>query len=127
LYKRAKGVDVHHDPSNSGPRLRVALEQLGMHLAQLRHIPQHLACVQERLTKEINYWDWRAQELRNKEKAGHPSPRINSQRAQQRADELSERLNRRKEELELERQTSAVPPVIIGRALVVPIGLLLGK
>jgi superfamily II DNA or RNA helicase len=101
------------------------------HLARVRErrealIDKTLAAVQERLTKEINYWDWRAQELRNKEKAGHHSPRINSQRAQQRADELSERLNRRKEELEQERQISAAPPVIIGRALVVPIGLLLG-
>jgi len=50
-------------------------------------IDKTLTAVQERLTKEINYWDWRAQELRAKEKAGHPSPRINSQRAQQRADE----------------------------------------
>jgi hypothetical protein len=40
---------------------------------------------------------------------------------------LAARLERRTEELNLERQISATPPVIIGRAIVVPIGLLLGE
>src|SRR5690606_39751583 len=69
-------------------------------------------------------WDFRAHQLRLEEKAGKPNARMNSQRAQQRADELAARLQRRMEELELERQISASPPVIVGGALIVPAGLL---
>ena len=90
-------------------------------------IDKTLAAVQERLTKEINYWDARAAQLRSQEKAGRPNARLNSQLAQQRADELAARLDRRKKELEQERQIVASPPVIIGGALIVPIGLLLGE
>ncbi|MBN1429673.1 MAG: DUF3883 domain-containing protein, partial [Anaerolineae bacterium] len=41
--------------------------------------------------------------------------------------ELAARLARRKEELAQERQIAASPPVVIGGALVVPAGLLLGE
>jgi superfamily II DNA or RNA helicase len=85
------------------------------------------AAVQERLTKEINHWDKRANQLRDQEKAGKTNARLNSQRAQQRANELQERLKRRKEELNRERQISATPPVVVSGALVIPIGLLLGE
>ncbi len=99
------------------------------HLARVRErreelINKTMAAVKERLTKEINYWDFRAHQLRLEEKAGKPNARMNSQRAQQRADELAARLQRRMEELELERQISASPPVIVGGALIVPAGLL---
>jgi hypothetical protein len=80
--------------------------------------------VQERLTKEINYWDRRAAELRRQEQAGQPHRSLNAKLAQQRADELAARLARRQKELALERQISAAPPVVIGGALVVPAGLL---
>ena len=53
--------------------------------------------------------------------------RLNAALAQQRADELAARLERRGQELALERQISATPPVVIGGALVVPVGLLLGE
>ncbi len=84
------------------------------------------AAVQERLTKEINYWDRRAAELRSQEQAGRVNARLNSARAQERADRLAERLNLRKEQLAQERQISAAPPIVIGGALIIPIGLLLG-
>lgn len=87
-------------------------------------IDKTLRAVQERLTKEINYWDKRAAELRRAEQAGKPNAKLNSAKAQQRADELHERLERRKQELALERQISAMPPVIVGGALIVPAGLL---
>jgi len=83
--------------------------------------------VRERLTKEINYWDFRANELRAQEQAGRPNAKINSARARQRADELEARLQRRMEELEQERQIAASPPVIVGGALIVPAGLLWGE
>lgn len=84
------------------------------------------AAVQERLTKEINYWDSRAVELRAQEQAGKVNARLNSQRAQERADRLAERLKQRKAQLAQERQISAAPPIVIGGALIIPIGLLLG-
>ena len=84
------------------------------------------AAVQERLTKEINYWDRRANELRLQEQAGRVNARLNSQRARERADNLAERLKQRREQLAQEREISAAPPVVVGGALIVPIGLLLG-
>lgn len=82
------------------------------------------AAVQERLTKEINHWDLRAAELRVQEQAGKINARLNSQRAQERADRLAERLKQRKEQLAQERQISAAPPIVVGGALIIPIGLL---
>jgi len=84
------------------------------------------AAVQARLTKEINYWDLRATELRAQEQAGKVNARLNSQRARERADRLAERLKQRKEQLAQERQISAAPPIVVGGALVIPLGLLLG-
>jgi len=83
-----------------------------------------LAAVKERLTQEISYWDYRAEELREQEQAGRVNARINSARAQARADELEHRLAKRLEELEQERQLSAQPPNVIGGALILPGGLL---
>jgi superfamily II DNA or RNA helicase len=99
------------------------------HLAQVRErrekrIDKTLAAVQERLIREINYWDGRAAELRRQEKEGRPNARLNSQLAQRRADELADRLAQRKQELLQERQLSAAPPVVIGGVLVIPAGLL---
>ncbi|MGQ9815950.1 MAG: helicase-related protein, partial [Candidatus Roseilinea sp.] len=99
------------------------------HLARVRQRREELidktrAAVQERLTKEIHYWDRRANELRAQERAGRPNARMNSERARQRADELQARLQRRMAELEQERQISAAPPVLVGKALIVPAGLL---
>jgi hypothetical protein len=82
-----------------------------------------LAAVKERLTKEINYWDHRAIDLREKELAGK-TPRLNSAMARRRADELTDRLQNRLAELEQERKISALPPVVIGGVLVVPAGAL---
>ncbi|MBU1746752.1 MAG: DUF3883 domain-containing protein [Chloroflexi bacterium] len=102
------------------------------HLAQVRERREELidktqAAVHERLTKEINHWDKRAGELRQQEKTGKVNVKLNAAKAQQRADELAARLERRTEELAQERQISATPPVVIGGAVVIPIGLLLGE
>jgi hypothetical protein len=66
------------------------------------------AVVRDRLTKEINYWDLRAEELKVQELAGK-TPRLSSSRARQRADDLRARLEKRLAELEQERQLSAMP------------------
>jgi superfamily II DNA or RNA helicase len=102
------------------------------HLEQVRQrreelVDKTLAAVHERLTKEINHWDRRAAELHQQEKDGKVNVKLNAALAQRRADELAARLERRTEELQLERQISATPPVVIGGAIVIPVGLLLGE
>ncbi|MCL6436485.1 MAG: DUF3883 domain-containing protein [Leptolyngbyaceae cyanobacterium HOT.MB2.61] len=99
------------------------------HLQEVRErkeelIEKTVRAVKDRLTKEINYWDQRAADLRLQEQAGKPNAKLNSTKAQQRADELAARLQKRLSELEQERKLSPMPPVVIGGALVVPIGLL---
>jgi hypothetical protein len=119
--------------------LREQIETRATTYAIVHLVPQHLqevrqqrealnlktaAAVKDRLTKEINYWDRQAEKLRQQEAAGRPNARLNSAKARQRADELESRLQRRLTELELERQLSPLPPLIVGGALVVPLGLL---
>jgi len=99
------------------------------HLAEVKARREELtlktmAAVKDRLTKEMTYWDHRATQLQLQEQAGK-TPSLNSAKARQRADELQARLARRMEELEQERHISALPPVIIGGALIIPAGLLL--
>ncbi len=79
--------------------------------------------VQARLKREINHWDHRAEVLKDQQRAGK-QPRMNPQRAQARAEELAQRLERRLAELARERDIAALPPVVLAGALVVPIGLL---
>jgi hypothetical protein len=86
-------------------------------------VDRTLRAVRDRLTKEISYWDARAEDLRVKEAAGRAT-NMNWQKARQRADELEERLQRRTRELVEERRVTPLPPVIIGGALVVPAGML---
>jgi hypothetical protein len=107
-----------------------AAEQLvPQHLDEVRTRKEELvsktkAAVQDRLTKEIIYWDHRANELQAQEAVGRPLAKMNSALARQRADDLEARLRQRMEELEQERHLSPLPPVIVGGALVVPQALL---
>jgi len=82
------------------------------------------AAVKERLTKEITYWDHRAEELKLQEQAGKPNAKLNSGEARKRADLLQGRLQKRLEDLRLEGQISPLPPIVLGGMLVVPIGLI---
>ena len=82
------------------------------------------AAVKERLTKEISYWDHRAEQLKLQEQAGRPNARLNSGEARKRADALQARLEKRMEEITRERQISPLPPVVLGGLLVVPAGLI---
>ena len=79
--------------------------------------------VTARLKKEIVYWDNRAQALRDRERAGKTGDRLNASQADARANELSERLERRLAELERERHITPMPPLVTGGALIVPAGL----
>ena len=99
------------------------------HLADVREaklalITKTEAAVKDRLTKEITYWDHRAEELKIQEKAGKPNAKLNSGEARKRADALQARLEKRLEDLKRESQISPLPPVVLGGVLVVPIGLL---
>ncbi|MCK9286310.1 MAG: SNF2-related protein [Sphaerochaetaceae bacterium] len=80
--------------------------------------------VKERLTAEIQYWDFRAADLKMKETAGKANAKLNSQMASRRAEELAARMQKRLAELETEKLISAMPPVIVGGAIIIPRGLL---
>jgi superfamily II DNA or RNA helicase len=86
-------------------------------------VQKAMVAVKARLTKEIGYWDHRATTLLGQMQAGK-QPRMNPDRAQARADDLSARLKRRMADLEREQQLQASPPTVVGGALVVPRGLL---
>jgi SNF2 family DNA or RNA helicase len=115
-----------------------ALEQKAQGHAIAHVVPEHIAevrgrrltwiektraAVKDRLTKEIAYWDHRAEQLKLQEQAGKPGARLNSQEARRRADDLQARLQRRLAELDREAQISALPPVVLGGLVVVPLGL----
>ena len=99
------------------------------HLGEIRQAKQPLiaktrAAVQERLTKEIAYWDRRAEDLAAQEQAGRVNARLNSTQARRRADLLQERREKRLAELDLEDRISPLPPTVLGATLVIPRGLI---
>ncbi len=79
--------------------------------------------VHSRLTKEINYWDRRAQDLKEKERAGKRTL-LPAQVAQERADTLADRLQTRLAALQDERHIMPAPPNVTGGSLIIPGGLL---
>ena len=101
------------------------LERVRSHREEL--IDKTKNAVHERLTKEINYWDGQANKYREAAKQGKANARLNMERAEQRAAEMASRRENRLRDLELERQISATPPVVMGGAIIVPIGLLFGE
>ena len=122
----------------AAPWLGSALEESVLRFAVENIVPGHLEEVRDlrlalidrtakqvtqRLQQEIYYWDRRAEELKAQERAGK-QPRMNSAHARKRADELAERKDRRLADLAKERAIAPLPPVIVGGALVIPVGLL---
>jgi len=122
------------------PWLTGDLEEMARTYAVAQLVPRHLKevrqrreaqisktkeAVNERLTKEISYWDNRAAQLKEQELTGKVNAKLNSQKARQRAEELYARLERRLQELEQERHLSPLPPVVVGGVLVIPQGLLM--
>jgi hypothetical protein len=79
--------------------------------------------VEARLIQEINFWDARAEELALQEAAGR-NQRLNAENARGIATTLVERLNRRRTELERERQITASLPQLVAAAFVAPSGML---
>ena len=120
------------------PWISTNLEGLALHHASQHLVPEHyqevkarrerqadkvLAAVNERLVKEINYWSDRYIKLSDDVSAGK-QPRMQPEMARRRVDELTERLNQRKRELEAMKAVVSSTPVVIGGALVIPQGLL---
>lgn len=114
------------------------LEQKAQAYAVAHVVPEHLrevrdarlaliakteAAVKDRLTKEISFWDSRAEQLKLDEEAGKTGARLNSGEARRRADTLQLRLQKRLAELKRDAQISPRPPVVLGGLLVVPAGL----
>ena len=113
---------------------------------RLAWIGKTRAAVKERLTKEIAWWDHRANQLEQtdlvgrrlrtfgplragrprsqEERAGKAGARLNSGEARRRADDLQERLERRMAQLDREARISALPPAVVGGLVVVPMGLI---
>lgn len=121
------------------PWLTQGVEELAKHYAISQIIPTHFAevkehktklldkiakAVKDRMTAEIQYWDFRAIDLRQKEAAGKSNQRLTSANAARRAEELEARMQKRLAEINTERMISAMPPVIVGGSLVIPKGLL---
>ena len=121
------------------PWLTQGVEELAKHYAISQIIPSHFAevkehktklldkiakAVKDRMTAEIQYWDFRAIDLRQKEAAGKSNQRLTSANAARRAEELEARMQKRLAEIDTERMISAMPPVIVGGSLVIPKGLL---
>ena len=79
--------------------------------------------VDARLKKEINYWDARAFELKEQQRAGKKT-RLNWENAERRATDLAERRKRRMALLEQEKFISSLPPRVRGGMIVIPRGLL---
>jgi len=124
---------------NSQQWLQTNVEDIAIGFAISQIIPAHVAevrkrktklldkttkAVKDRLTAEIQHWDFQSGELKMKESAGKTNAKLNSQLAARRAEELEARMQKRLAELEMEKLISAMPPVIVGGALVIPRGLL---
>lgn len=125
--------DIHNAAWISADLEGLALNHASQHL-----VPEHyqevkerrerqankvLAAVNERLVKEINYWSDRYIKLSDDVSTGK-QPRMQPEMARRRVDDLTERLNQRKRELEASKNVVSSTPVVIGGALVIPQGLL---
>jgi superfamily II DNA or RNA helicase len=122
----------------AAPWLATGTEERALGYAIAKLVPTHLAEVKkrrlgeidkverevrDRLNREIHYWDGRAARLREEERAGREQ-RINAVNAEATVQRLLDRLHTRQQELDRERQITALPPVLKGAALVIPAGLL---
>lgn len=124
---------------NNQKWLQIDIEERALNFAISQIIPAHVSevrsrkikqidkiakAVRNRLTSEIQYWDFRAADLKEKESSGKVNAKQNSQQAARRAENLEARMQKRLIELEAEKLISATPPNIVGGAVVIPIALL---
>ncbi len=127
ILRRAECAWIQRDLESRAEAYAVA-HLVPEHLGQVRDdrlalIRKTKSAVKDRLTKEISYWDHRAEQLKLDESAGKKGARLNSGEARRRADALQIRLQTRMDSLERGSQVSARPPVVLSGLLVVPRGL----
>jgi hypothetical protein len=123
-------------PLLDDPWFDTDLEAVGQQIAIEEAVPAHLAKVRlhtesrldtteqqvkDRLRREIDHWDFRAADLRERMEAGQ-TPKMNVDQAQRRAEGLSLRLENRLGEIARQRSLRALPPLVVGGALVIPAG-----
>lgn len=90
---------------------------------RIAHVEKTLAAVHERLTREIAYWSDRWMKLREDQEAGK-DVRLNLDNIQRSINDLNGRLENRKKELQSMKHVTNGTPVVLGGALIVPVGLL---
>ncbi len=120
------------------PWIRVDQEQRALALAASILVPAHfkevadrrvayvdktLAAVHDRLSKEINFWTDRWMKLKEDQEAGKDT-RLNLENARRTINDLENRLENRKKELQSMRHVTSATPVVVGGALVIPAGLM---
>ena len=128
LLERPECAWIDGDLEQKAPAYAVA-HVVPEHLREVRDarlalIAKTEAAVKDRLTKEISFWDSRAEQLKLDEEAGKTGARLNSGEARRRADTLQLRLQKRLAELKRDARISPRPPVVLGGLLVVPRGLI---
>jgi len=89
-------------------------------LRRIEFVEKTMRAVKERLTKEIIYWDRRANELKQKELSGAVRGGLSSGTARKNADELESRMKKRMDDLEKQKHLINKQPFIMGGALVIP-------
>jgi len=90
---------------------------------RIAHVDKTLAAVNERLLKEISFWQDRWLKLKEDQDAGK-DVRLNLENARRTISDLEGRLENRKRELQAMRHVVNGTPVVLGGALVIPAGLL---
>lgn len=89
---------------------------------RVKHVDKTLAAVHERLSKEIAFWSDRWLKLKEDLAAGK-DVRLNLENARRNVTDLEGRLENRKKELQSMRHVVNGTPIVLGGALVVPVGL----
>jgi len=89
---------------------------------RIAHVDKTLQAVNERLTKEIDFWTDRWMKLDEDKKAGK-DVRLNLDNARRTIDDLQSRLENRKKSLQSMRHVTSGTPIVLSGALVLPAGL----
>jgi superfamily II DNA or RNA helicase len=88
-----------------------------------RQIDKNLNAIHERLVKEINHWSDRYEKLKADIAAGK-DVRLTLENVRRTIDDLTARLQSRTQELRNMRDVVSATPIVLGGALVIPVGLL---
>ncbi|MDA3947587.1 MAG: helicase-related protein, partial [Spirochaeta sp.] len=104
---------------------RVAPEHfLDLETRRVEQVEKTRREVMSRLSKEIAFWDHRAEDLRLAEQAGKVHRNLNSENARRRSEELHARLAERLRDLDNQKVLSSQAPVLRSVSIVVPTALL---